>query len=275
MQRLCRLLFPSAIPVFHPSSNVSANSSKVKTIIVLGWGGSRRKNLNKVIQFYDSIGVNVISHVTPMGSPMFVRTYFDRLIRDEIAHRVGLGEFAVHIFSNNGSWSYGSLLKAGFIPNPNCVIMDSAPFFVYKEMELSEDVKLLSQVLTSVILSGPVYQHPFITPLSKLILYPYILFSRLVTSIQSHLGVFEIFFDSISINMLLRDHSPKVPTLFLYSEGDQLVPKERVEDYINHLSNRGVPVSKYVFGNDVPHVGGFYLHSAEYGNQVRKFLLEI
>ena len=118
---------------FIPNSKSVISYSEIKTtakyghdiVYILGWGGAKRQSLNKIVSFYNSIGIHTILHVMPLGVPAFLRheiKYFDMhlvfhtfhhfrrfyetcIIEDYNTAQNALGRplsSFCHIYSNNG-----------------------------------------------------------------------------------------------------------------------------------------------------------------------------
>ena len=73
----------------------------------------------------------------------------------------------------------------------------------------------------------------------------------------------------------MRDSSPAVPTLFIYSEGDRLVSPASVREYIGHLRARGYNPEEKVYGDKVGHVASYYSDPIGYMTTVQKFLNKV
>ena len=148
------------------------------------------------------------------------------------------------------------------IPQFDRLLFDSAPAFAYKRISTSLEVNLISRVLTSVILQRPQYEHPVDIPI-KAVLYIFIPTWRFINFCQKFVGL-DVLPDYPDLSNYMRENSPKVPTLFIYSIGDKLVPFEKVREYKAALKDRGVPTSELVFGVEVAHTAGFFKYPDEY-----------
>ena len=77
------------------------------------------------------------------------------------------------------------------------------------------------------------------------------------------------------ICLYLRDHSPSVPQVFIYSSGDKLLRAKYMQDYISQIKKRNVPVvSETDFGEDVKHVSSFYVKNEQYKALLAPFVLD-
>jgi hypothetical protein len=271
---MANYLFPDAFPRIHASLN--ANSKEKDIVIVLGWGGGKQKNLKKLVNFYQSKDISVITSIMPQFVPTFVRSYYEREIALSVKkirardHVLGKSKLSAHIFSNNGTWAFSTLSRRSDLPSFDKLVIDSAPAFYYKRISVPSEVNLLSRVITSVILQRPQYEHLISIPV-KAVLYVFIPTWRLTNFVQSCFGV-DILPDYRELSCHMRDKSPQVPTLFIYSIGDNLVPFERVKEFKNSLKDRGVPTTDLVFGVEVPHTAAFFKYPDEYIEVLDKHL---
>lgn len=281
LKKSVKLFCGDALPVVH---RPSAPSNRV--VLILGWGGAKQRNLRKLVQSYSDRGVTSITMVMPLLVPELVRRHItaeaasmlatelklltkEPIVEDQCADKAD-GKYFLHSYSNNGAWTYATLLKQRQLPSmPSAVIMDAAPFFMYEALPIIESAKVFSRVLTSTILKKDVYYQ---FPLSEvLITLNTVMFAaaRLIIRVQ---GDTPIIPEMEKMCVYLRDSAPAVPTLFLYSTGDRLVPPEQVRDFMGKIKSRGVPVEDKVFGDEVGHTGSFFLHPKEYMDSVTSFL---
>lgn len=272
-----RSLFPNARVVFRASAAAQGTNRKRKTnkaVLVLGWGGASLKNLRKVQDYYNSRAVDSFAFVMPMGIPLFMRDAFEAEIADEIKARAVSSLHAVHIFSNNGTWAYGEMSAKGcLLPNVERVVMDSAPILRYRRLSVLEEVTSYTGVITAVVLRKPSYSHPVVSPLVAAVLAPYCLFSRAMLTLQEALPALKLrlVLDYPVLNRYLRDSTPSVPTLMLYTAGDRLVPPAEVLAFRDHLAKRGVPVESFDLG-DHPHCNGFFRNQDQCTAKLDAFL---
>lgn len=270
-RRIANYVFPDASPKIHGSLNLHSKAKDI--VIILGWGGGRQKNLKKLINYYQSKDVSVISSIMPQFVPTFIRSYYER----ELALAVRKirssddppqSKLHAHIFSNNGTWAFSTLSRRNDLPSFDKLVIDSAPAFYYKRIPVPDEVNLLSRVITSVVLQRPQYEHYVSIPI-KAVLYVFIPTWRLTNYVQSFFGV-DILPDYRELSCHMRDKSPTVPTLFIYSIGDNLVKFERVKEFKNSLRDRGVDTSELVFGVEVAHTAAFFKYPDEYIDVLNK-----
>jgi pimeloyl-ACP methyl ester carboxylesterase len=245
-------------------------------VLILGWGGSTQKNLKRVINWWVSeLGCTTISHIMPLSAPGFVRTSLEREVVDLVIQEREKSlnaRFLVHCFSNNGAWSYAGLNLHPDFPSADGIIYDSAPLLHFENLPVIERSAIFSRVLTSVALSTPTYHHRLISPLLKMFLVPFMLTQDALLSAQQHLGL-NLVPDLLKLNFYLRDHSPGIPHLFLYSLGDELIPFNHVEKFVEVLKNRGIPCDSHIISDpSCSHVTLFRTCPKEYRDVVRNFL---
>lgn len=295
MKRFLSACFPSAIPRYHPrlqprtlknvflnehlphdatdkhAATVERSKCDNKLVLLLGWGGSQRRNLSKVIDFYNSEGLDVVSVTMPLGIPAFLRHYVEDLTAAELSiyrQKYGSSELNIHSFSNNGIWVYGSMSKRGILPAHRKVVLDSAPFFHFAPYSIFFEAQVYTKVFTSSLLKKNVYEHPVLSPTLRAVFAIAAVICRFIESIQGSTPIIE---DFIKLNTYIRDQSPGVPHLFVYSEGDELLPAPFIRSFRDALRARNVDVTECVFGCNVPHVGGFYIEPDTYKQKLRDF----
>lgn len=284
------------MPLVLPEIKVSATSSLTKkTVLILGFGGSKVRNFKRLEKFYALMDVNTITFVMPLFTPKFLRTIYMqevlRKVKDVVSGNNDDG-LLVHSFSNNGLWAYGEYcveaqMSADSKVTPRRLIVDSAPhLFDFKHPPMSDEVYAYTRVLTSVILGKPVYEHSLVSPVLKAVLYLGIGFTRLCWSLFPRWSRL-LLTDLSKLGVDLRDKSPRIPSLFIYSRGDNLMPFESVQAYMSAM--------KYQYalqgGEDAAdkiqswfiekpascgHVGAFYHEQTadKYKEYIRTFLLE-
>jgi hypothetical protein len=291
--KLYNKLCPNAVPIVSRPIACTQTAGNVvyernnKVIVLLGWGGAKQKSLRRIVQYHNSKGATVVSHVMPIFVLRSMRSYYlsELLVAiakanggsdvsvDPIANATATSlhdpadcEIIAHVYSNNGSWCFSDLIRSADAPRFSKVIMDSAPYFNYERKHIWDDVSYAAMVLTSTILRRPQYDHPFVTPALKIMLLPYL-------SLHRSLEARQYFPSELDMNKYLRDNFPKVPSLFIYSQGDQLVPASAVKCFIEAQRRRSVPITEVEFGEDFVHIGAFFKDSATYTREVEKFLL--
>ena len=273
LRQFCRVIWPdSAVNVRLPSL------SKVprKTVLLLGWGGARPRNLKRLQDWYsDDKGLAVLSFIMPLWIPGMARhTLVEEL--SETLRRVATGSSAVlvHSYSNNGAWVLAELLQTRRFSFSK-IILDSAPWFIYEPVPVADEARLLSKVVTSVLTNGQVH-HPILTPLVVMpLLYVACSISRLLQKLQDSFVFQDFSFrpfvpDLISLSKFLRDEMPREsPVLMLFSKEDALIPPEIVRSFMPHLERRGVPLVAHEYQTS-PHTAPFFTHTEDYKKRVEK-----
>jgi hypothetical protein len=223
----------------------------VKNVIILGWGGSKQRSIAKVADFYAERGVRSMSFIMPLGIPNFGRT---ALLQDIVAElenlsHTGVKDVSIHLFSNNGTWSYATLMElissrnaslASPLPRVDRVVYDSGPHLFYEDLGIHDEVKMYSLVATSIVLGRAQYEHPVISPLLKGILYVINSIHRVIRLVQDVVPAINLVPRYVEMNLYLRNKSPAIPHLFLYSKDDGLVDPTYVQAYAADLTERFV-----------------------------------
>ena len=270
-KKIAGYVFPDAVPRIQASCNLT--STRKDIIVVLAWGGAKQRNLRKLLDYYRTKDVTVVSCVMPSFAPSCVKCYFEQQIALSVQeikaadNTMKESNLLAHVFSNNGAWTFSTLCRRKDLPSFDKLLLDSAPAFHYQRLQLHREVNMISRVLTSTILQRPQYQHPF-DIFIKSILYLAIPFGGLMNHLTTY-GI-SVLPNYLELNRYMRDESPVIPTLFVYSIGDKLVPFEMVKDFKNALKGRGVPTTELVFGNDVAHTASFFIYPEEYTDVLQK-----
>jgi hypothetical protein len=165
-----------------------------------------------------------------------------------------------HVYSNNGMWTLSSICQKKDAPFFDKFIIDSAPEFAYKDLPLDIQITKLSRVLTSVILKRSQYEHYIITPLTKAYFYLLIPPWRLICTIQKMMNL-NILPNHTEFNVYMRDYAPAIPTYFIFSKGDLLLPYKYSQEYKKVLDDRGVVTYEKLFGEDVGHTGDYFIYT--------------
>jgi hypothetical protein len=289
------------MPLVLPKIKVSATSLARKTVLILGFGGSKVRNYKRLERYYAAMDVNTITFVMPLLTPKFLRVmYMDEVLRnvkDVVLDSSGDDNgLLVHSFSNNGIWAYGEYcvqvqMSADLDKRkvtPRKIIVDSAPhLFDFSNPPISDEVYAYTRVLTSIILAKPVYDHNLISPVVKVVLYLAIGFSRLCWSLFPQWS--RLFLTDLNLlGLNLRDKSPRIPSLFIYSKGDNLMPYESVDAYMSAMKYQYALEEGAEAANKIEswfieepascgHVGAFYHEETvdKYKQYIRTFLLEV
>lgn len=261
-QFIIKTLFPNAIPVFYQHSTKLEIYAKNKgCVVLLGWEGSKQRHLKKIASFYNDHAIDCIAMTMPFLVPGFIRDTIENILANEIRKRVRVQDKVIcHIMSNSGSWVYASLMKRNLIPKPKLLIWDSAPF-IYVKSSLIQEASLISRPVVSIILNQPIYEHYLLTPLVVVSFIFTLAISRFIKSIQ---GSVHITPDLIELHDYMIHRSPVIPSIFVYSKGDILVPVSEIDKFIAQLHLREFPVDRKLFDEDVAHTSSFYVKPLEF-----------
>lgn len=275
MLKLVNFLAPASKVLV--TRNKAADSGS-KCVVILGWGGSKARNLTRVRSFYsDSEKVEkVVSFSMPLWAPEFVRKLLVRKVVDELSNGSdgGKGEVVIHAFSNNGTWVYGEICqelenRGTCKSTTKKLIIDSAPAFFYEHISLLEAVDRYQPVILSTLLNKDIYQHAILTPMIKAGL----LLTGGAAKILYRLPLIgqHIVPDLIALSVYLRDECEPAPTLFIYGSEDGLIPPHLIEDFMGAWSSR-VPIEKVIF--ESKHVASFWDMASRdvYRSKVSKFV---
>jgi hypothetical protein len=228
------------------------SSSSSRHVLILGWGGSKQRSLAKVAEFYSDRGVNTNCFIMPLGIPCFARLALVKNILNELEAITDQGgdKVSIHLFSNNGAWTFAHLnqlidarnaqsaKKHKPLPRIDRVVVDSAPHFFYKDLSLLDETRMYTKVLTSIILGKAQYHHVLVSPMLMGALFVLNIFRHALRLVQSLVPAINVVPDYVRLNLYLRDHWPQVPTLFMYSASDFLVQRTEVEDFAQKLKSR-------------------------------------
>jgi hypothetical protein len=240
--------------IFNKDSRVICRKSDVAQrphVLILGWGGSKARQVEKVAEFYDKIGVDSTSFIMPLGIPNFARVALvqDLALKLPRSSSGIVKPLYVHSFSNNGAWTYaalcmledasgGKLLARAGAEVVRGLVMDSAPHLFYEHWDIKSEVYLYARVVTSIILGRAQYEHSIVSPIVRCWLYIACLFHRVLRYVQLLFPWVNIIPPYIAMNIFLRDKTPAVPTLMMYSNDDGLVSPRHVEQFVHDLQQR-------------------------------------
>ena len=283
LPKLSKWLFPNAIPVYNRLpmlvSNSNNGSSIGNLVVILGWGGSVRKNFDKIQEFYLQKGYTTIVCTMPIMIPSVIRYYLIDCIASAInQHFVNVHELQsnntklyYHVFSNNGSWAYADLTEQANnsikVKQPDKVIFDSAAYLPTEHNSVIEESYLLSRPFVAMILKRPQYDHWFITRVLTICFLPVVILQQYCSKYYGS----SILPDIYSLHSYLK-YKHSIPSLFVYSTGDQLVSVSMVEDFISHQQIRNIPVSLWeIMDINVPHTSSYFKYTEEYQSKIMKY----
>jgi len=236
-------------------------------VAILGWAGSRPRQLRGVGAFYRRhAAAEVHTHSAdvframgdPQGWPREGATVARMLEAADPPRLV------VHVFSNAGFWTHAAMLEAldpAILERIDAVIFDSAPG-IPEKIDPWYYARYSTMAMMPMILRAfrrpPALHHPLLTP-------PVWAFMRL----WYHLSPTQLARAEASLGLVIDtgawDH------LFLYSAADELVPPHFVEAFAHRLreADRGVETRRW---EDSAHVRHMLSHRLEYFDRVAAFL---
>lgn len=265
---LQRVYQDARVRTTRPNAAGGRGAQQQRTVLLLGWGGARPRNLLRLEQWYtDDLGLTCVSFIMPLWAPGFVRSILVENVLKTLRREAPVQH--VHSYSNNGIWTLAELLKAG--STFPLLVVDSAPWFLYERPTVTVEAMLLSKVLTSVVTNGKI-EHAMISPILRVVLLFACGLSRVLEKFQSAVtpGKAPLVPDLVGLSNYLRDNL-STPSLFLFAQDDLLIPPSFVNDFMTHLKQRGISVSSLKLPSG-GHVGGFWTHGQAYKKTVLDFL---
>lgn len=274
MNKLTSILKSLIYPKVKPNLVRGKDSNTI--VLILGWGGSNPWNFKKLEAHYATRNVTTVQFTMPLVIPKFVRSSFEsdvgQMLKDQVELQTKDGKqprFIIHSFSNNGAWTLSNLLKDNKLPMvPEKILLDSSPWFIYKR-DIPFESTILSQLFTSILLGrAEYYMFPF-TPIAKGLFVGLLSLSVITDKLVPF--KYHFFTNYFDMHAYLRDNYPVVPTYFICSTGDKLVPPVSIVPFREHIIASGVKAQVHEFGEDVPHVCSMFKHTEEYMNIVDTF----
>lgn len=268
---LLKTFFQDATPVYKTPLCSKCNSNKL--MVLLGWGGSTKGNLRKIEQFHRYNGYCTVTCTMPLFVPVPFRNYVNSKVVELIKNHVNVTneDIFYHVYSNNGSWMYAELMQRsdqGIIPYPSKTIFDSAAYLPSDSVPWYNMVPLFSRPIVAMILKKAVYTHDILTPLIVSIMFPCALVGKILQCISGDM----LIPNYSKLNNYLRNNL-EIPSLFVYSTGDTLVPVADVEAFISSQIERNVTVDIWkVEDLEVQHTASFFLKNDQYSKKLNKFL---
>jgi hypothetical protein len=240
-------------------------------VVVFGWLGASRKNLQKYVDWYSERGYDTIDYLAPSMASAFITATIKTshaAMKQLVAHyntaaQSHQRDIVFHVLSLNGFYHYLFLLiemrnskhHSELLERVKGVIIDSAP------ARITFDILTRGFVgaVMGVFKHKPQYEHPIVTPVFKL-LWRLALMSRRNRQ----------FLDLIHKELIQAQplHSDQ---LYLYSTADELIPHDEIEYQINVQKERGVHVQSHNFVV-TPHVAHFRFQPKIYGKLIEDFL---
>ncbi|KAG2501753.1 hypothetical protein HYH03_000253 [Edaphochlamys debaryana] len=244
-------------------------------VVVIGWMGSQKRYLNKYGALWARSGDHEVLMVRPSILQTLVRWRgvvvagrdIDRVAR---LHRENPAMPTVyHIFSTGGFIHAGTMWRwmdevedvaqrRDLLEEVRGIILDSAPASVNAEMA--------SKAIVSAVTGTPAeeLEHGMPGLQGALLSGTRAFLERYLQSKGVQLRTEEVYDAWYNL-------APSCPQLYLYSDGDPLVPASDVERYMQVQEGRGVEVSSYKWP-DSGHVEHYRRYPHEYAYQISAFL---
>ncbi|MDQ3037914.1 MAG: TMEM53 family protein [Myxococcota bacterium] len=218
-------------------------------ILILGWHGSRERQLRGLARHYESrLGAETMVSAPRSFEAMSRRGGWaregqrlaDRLAR---AHAERPLPLAIHAFSNAGFWSARALLDTldpALRAQHRATILDSAPGFP-EHVTPRFTAKYASRAMLPGLLAAlglrPAHTHPLFTPpVAALLGLWHLIAPDQVRFMESSLAA-------------MRAAHVGVPLLLVWGDADVLVPAAHVERFADAAAREGVPVERLFFPN--------------------------
>ncbi|OXA51140.1 Transmembrane protein 53 [Folsomia candida] len=227
-------------------------------VILLGWAGSKHKNLSKYSDIYLKRGCIVLRYITPVKA-LFVQTGKLPVLSNRLIHLISdlqLESHPIffHVFSNGGSFTYASILRELYkMQDKLCLdirgtIFDSAP----TPRNLGKCFGAVSNIFENF---GVV--RFLIASIAVLLIVIQVFWMHFKSAIQlclwgeqlSSLDPVKYHIEEIPLRNWLgrlgkmRNHH----YLFLYSDNDDLIPWTLVEEFADIAATQGNYVVKRKF----------------------------
>uniref|UniRef100_A0A1A8JSS9 Transmembrane protein 53 n=1 Tax=Nothobranchius kuhntae TaxID=321403 RepID=A0A1A8JSS9_NOTKU len=242
--------------------------TKEPVVILLGWAGCKDKHLSKYSSIYNEQGCVTIRYTAPLKT-VFISESFGykelsstalKLLEILYDYEVENSPIFFHIFSNGGFMLFRymvELLHSDKQFSSLCVIgavVDSAPG--------SANIRGALRALTATL-------GPNISPLLRyllLALFAVTIFLLRVVLYPLTKFIHKNHYDAV------QDRPPAWPHFHLYSRADQVIRHRDIEQFMDTLKKKGVPVDSYDFVSS-SHVCHFRDFPEQYTRKCRSFLV--
>lgn len=257
-----------------PESRGAAGGARV---LILGWHGSKERQLRPLARWYEARGHVPRIVLTPTfrtmrradGWPEFGVELAASLAKE---HAEDPRRILVHAFSNTGFWTLSALFDAARDRHPELLdahvasILDSGPGFP-ERVRWWFSARYAALAMTPSVLAAlglekkrrPRIFHPLVSPPLMVMLAGWHLVARRQVRFME------------SGHARVRSPHRGKPLLAIYSTADQLVPVRFVEGFLERAEREGVPVERLRFEKSA-HVRHFVEHRREYLETVERFL---
>lgn len=279
--------------VLHIASTAGGTSKTL--IVLLPWGGSKRKQYWPVIYHYTNVlKMDVLLLNLPMVASSELRTnlvlHCFVTLKYLLNHRQHTN-FVTHAFSMNGSWTFARLIlisklrKDKIMDRCKGIINDSCPVDrpnINKNMDqinICNRRRILlgtSRAYMPGIVGNVSYDNPKLAEIFVAGVYTSVC-QHCMEGKQSVLDMFDTTLDNIVLNEFPSNHS-NTHYLFLYSISDKLIPFTSVQNAMKQIIKSSGSNKMTVKGHqfrDSPHCMHFRRHQTLYCNILKEFLEEL
>lgn len=228
LRRFLAFQAPEHVPKYTPGATGTASPLPRVLVCVLGWGGCTRRQLRRLLEFYEAQGIPTVSWINPLFSYFCgMDTKLMERVLDLLLHENRNGEqIFIHLHSNNGTLAWGHLLQTmkaneqykRLLPNIKGIILDSGPFVRSggaSDWILPSAIGS-SRACVSVILNRAQYFHLLWSPLTIYYLSLRLLYQRYLSS--NPLSISE------QIQQLFNATPAEIRQCYLYGDADRLIP---------------------------------------------------
>ena len=226
-------------------------------VAVLGWAGSRERQLRGVVRWYRERGAEVLTARAQIYRAMSKPDGW-AIEGRELAPRLdGAERIIVHLFSNAGFWTYAALLEQRPDLPIDAAVIDSAPGFpsrIGARFYARNSSMAVMPIVLRIFRRPPALHHPLLTP-------PLWLWMRL----WYHFSSEQIAFAERSLTVVARN--AERPHLVLYSSADELVRPEHVEAFVERLGS--AETERFERSEHIRHM---VVHRSRYLDRVAGFL---
>ena len=288
-----------------------ANSINSTTpfVVLLPWGGSKRRQYWPVVDHYvNTLNVDVVELNMPMVALSHVRVNLIfalyQYLSDIMTSENNNSTFFVHSFSMNGAWTNARLqiidqltsgargfAEGNMFSRCQCIINDSCPVGASSSSEEEEDpaterVQMLlgssraymPGIMGKVTYSNPKLANIYVIGVLTSICNEYFKANNSKNKDHHHQDTILDMYDTSLTEQMLTNF-PKtycnVPILFMYSNGDRLIPYKGIEMAAKIMKENGsLRIEKHMF-NESPHCMHFRRHQKEYCFVLNQFFDEI
>ena len=222
------------IPVCVPGSPLTPT-----IVCILGWGGCKRRQLRRLIDFYRLNKISTISWINPMYNYIFgvdmkqIERVLNLLVHESRTSK----KIVIHLHSNNGALVWGHMVHImktneyyhQLLSNIKGIILDSAPFIYSNSASRSmiQSVMATSRPCVSIILNQAQYFHLIWSPLLIYYLSIRFFYRRYLSSDPTSAAD--------KIRRLLSMTPIDIKQCYLYSDADRLILPSVIGKFIVFL----------------------------------------